>query len=106
MSDSHAHEDHSKQYYRVLAYLTVLTLVEVGVALMMEGDDATIGFGLGVVLLVAMAFVKATLVGRYYMHLAFDPRLLAFLAMSPLIFATIIILVGISDNVTWPSIPS
>ncbi len=33
-------------------------------------------------------------------------RVLAFLAMLPLIFATIIIAVGVSDNVAWPPIPS
>lgn len=102
MSDPHAHEDHTKQYYKVLAYLTALTILEIGAALMMQGDNPTIGFGLGVILLVAMAGVKAALVARYYMHLAFDPRLLAFMALSPLIFGTIIVLAGWSDNAPWP----
>lgn len=49
------------------------------------------------VILVALAMTKASLVAMYYMHLKFETRLLVLIALSPLVFATILTLALMPD---------
>lgn len=63
-----------------------------------------LGFALGVVVLVALAFFKAVLVARSFMHLKYDPRPLSVIAMIPLLLASFIIMVGVFDGIKGPNI--
>ena len=83
MSEGHA-ESHLPTYKKVITALTVMTIVEFGISF---GMQAGFPFTFGVLLLIGLAFWKATLVARFFMHVKYDPGILAFLAILPLILA-------------------
>lgn len=104
MDDAHAAptaENHVSTYNKIIVTLAVLTAVEFGLAFGMkphqDGAEPVIGFALGVVLLLALAGWKATLVGKVFMHLRYDPRLLGWLAVSPVILGTPLVIIGLYD---------
>jgi cytochrome c oxidase subunit 4 len=70
-----------RPYIPVFAVLGILTLIEIQIP----------GFPLPkaeqVFLLVSLAVGKASLVALYYMHLRYEPRLLALVPVVPLILA-------------------
>lgn len=91
MSEAHA-ESHLPIYKRVILTLAVLTAVEFGISF---GMHSFIPFVLGVILLIGLALWKAVLVARFFMHVKYDPSILAFLAVLPVILgAPIVFLVG------------
>ncbi len=97
-----AHEgSHVGEYVKTGVSLAVLTVVEFGLAYLIQ--HGTIGMMTGIVLLVGLAFVKAYLVGRFFMHLKYDPRILAFLAVIPVILATPLILIAGFDFCRGPA---
>ena len=103
MNDEHAaHEDHMPVYWRTIVTLTVLTAVEFGVAIFgMQTGDAAVRprlWVLGVVVLVALAAWKAVLVARFFMHLRYDPKILALIAATPVVLATPLVLFCIWDG--------
>ncbi len=70
----------------IFGALAVLTLVEVGITKIGLPTAAMI------ILLIALALVKAGLVAVYFMHLKYDARFLKVIAYSPLAVAGILIL--------------
>jgi caa(3)-type oxidase subunit IV len=100
--DVHELDHHLKDYKKIIVTLAVATAVEFGLAYLMSHHH--LGFGLGVVLLVALAFFKAILVAKFFMHLRYDPRPLAFIAVTPLVLATPLVLIGCFDAIKGPSI--
>lgn len=78
---AHAHDHHpsAKPYVLTLAALLVLTVVTVGAAY--------IDFGpLSVIIAIAIATVKASLVALFFMHLRHDSPVNAMIFVSSLIF--------------------
>jgi caa(3)-type oxidase subunit IV len=100
--DVHELDHHLKDYWRIIITLTVLTMIEFGISGLMAGHH--LGFKLGIVVLVALAFVKATLVAKFFMHLRYDPKPLAIFAMIPLILASPILIICCFDVIKGPSI--
>ena len=99
MSEAHA-ESHLPTYKKVILTLTAATVVEFGVSF---GMHAWIPFVLGLLLLVGIAFYKAVLVARFFMHIKYDPSVLAFLCVLPLFLGTPIILLAGYDLVHGPN---
>ncbi len=92
MHENDAHENgaaaldaHLRSYKKIIVTLAVLTGVEFGLAYLMGHG---LGFAAGVILLVGVAAWKAVLVARFFMHLRYDPRVLALIALTPVILAT------------------
>jgi cytochrome c oxidase subunit 4 len=79
-------------YVAVWAVLAVLTVVEVGVA-MLSG----IPRHLLVLALLGLAIWKAVLVAMYFMHLKFEPRRLLFIVLAPLPLAVILVTVILQE---------
>lgn len=72
-------------YVGVFIALAVLTAIEVGVTYM------PIWRLMLVLVLLALAFGKASLVALYFMHLKFDNRLLAAIFITPLLLGSVLI---------------
>jgi caa(3)-type oxidase subunit IV len=83
-------ESHRKEYIVIFAWLTVLTVVEVGVVYI-----PGISMGLLISALIGLALVKASLVGLYYMHLKTETNVLrlgvAIPMAIPLFYALVLI---------------
>jgi cytochrome c oxidase subunit 4 len=75
----------------VFWWLLLLTILEIAVIYMPIIRIAVI------VLLVAMAISKATLVALYFMHLKFEKRTLAIIALSPFVLCVFLILMLTPD---------
>ena len=80
------HTSHTKTYMVIFGALAALTLIEIGIT--------QIGLSKApmIVLLIALALVKAGLVAVYFMHLKYDAAFLKVIAYSPLAVASILIL--------------
>lgn len=90
MSDALAveHEHEHPNYMVVFWWLLGMTIVEVAIA-----QIPGISYNVLVVTLVALAFVKASLVALYFMHLRYDNKVLMIIAVVP------VILVGIAISI-------
>src|SRR2546422_9824487 len=89
MATAHKHPN----YMAIFWYLAILTVVELAVIFMPLGK-VTIG-----VLLCALALGKATLVAMYFIHLRFETRKLGLVSVTPLVIATLLVFVLLSDGV-------
>src|SRR5258708_17873120 len=78
-------ESHSKTYLNVLAALAVGTALTVGASYVHLGHWGNIILGL------AIATVKASLVVMFFMHLKYEQRWLATLVLFPVLLVMIII---------------
>src|SRR5258706_12233534 len=78
-------------YMNIFWILLVLTIVELGVVFLPFGK-----FTNGT-MLCALALVKAAIVAMYFMHLRFELRTLALIAVTPLVIATRLIFVLMPD---------
>jgi caa(3)-type oxidase subunit IV len=74
-------------YYFIWFLLFVLTMVEVGVAYV-----SALPRNLLILILLALALWKATLVAMYYMHLRYERLRLILLATAPIPLAVILVL--------------
>lgn len=87
--DPHTHEDtapkHHPNYVLIAAWLAIVTLLEVGVAVV------KIPLLPVVPVLIIMAVFKASLVVLYFMHLRFDSRLFVIIFLVPLFFGVMFI---------------
>ena len=92
MADGHA----SPNYWLIWFYLFILTVAEIAVVF------APVAKLLIVIALVSLALVKATLVAAYFMHLRFEGRTLAFIALTPLFLGALLILILIPDHSAVP----
>ncbi len=95
MAESHA-EHHGPSYMAIFWYLAVLTVVEIGVIFLPIGKLA-IG-----VLLVSLASAKAALVALYFMHLRFETKTLGYIALTPVVIGTLLVLVLLPDSLYMP----
>lgn len=93
---SHAHaataEHKHPNYMNIFWALTVLTVVEL-VVVFLPFTKMTNG-----TLLCALALAKAILVAMYFMHLRFEVRTLALIAITPLLIATLLVFVLLPDG--------
>ena len=79
-------------YMAIFWLLAILTVVEIGVIFLPFGK-MTNG-----TLLCALALGKAALVAMYFMHLKFEARTLGFVALTPLVIATLLVFVLLPDG--------
>ena len=100
--DVHELDHHLTSYKKIIAALTVLTAIEFGISHLMAIH--TLGLVAGIVILVALAFVKAWLVAKFFMHLKYDPRILSLLCLTPLILATPLNVICCFDAIKGPAI--
>ena len=82
---------HETNYMAVFWWLLALTVIEVAV-IYLPIAKMTIA-----VMLVTMAVTKAALVAIYFMHLKFEKRTLALVALSPFVLCVFLILMLTPD---------
>lgn len=87
-STEHKHPN----YIAVWAVLFVLTVVEVGVAMLSH-----IPRHLLILALLGLAIWKAVLVAMYFMHLKFEPRRLLIVVLAPLPLAVILVVIVMQE---------
>ena len=88
-------EEHpTPNYMTIFWWLLVLTIIEIGWALMPHGSKFALASGL-----VVAAVIKAILVALYFMHLKFERKTLGILFASTLILGAILVSVGIGELV-------
>ena len=99
------YHNHMNIYWRVIITLTVLTAVEFAISFAIDGKAQTQAtlFMIGVLGLIGLAAWKAVLVGRFFMHLKYDPGILSFLAVIPVILGTPLVLFCIYDGINGPA---
>jgi cytochrome c oxidase subunit 4 len=91
---AHGHgagEQKHPNYMNIFWVLLVLTIVELAVVFLPFGK-----FTNGT-LLCSLALVKAAVVAMYFMHLRFELRTLAMIAITPLVIATLLLFVLMPD---------
>ncbi len=88
MSGTHAQPN----YTQVIIVLTILTVVEVGVAL------APLPKFLMGLMLVILALFKAAMVAAFFMHLKFERRTLAIIAVTPLVLCGLLMFALLPDS--------
>jgi cytochrome c oxidase subunit 4 len=94
MADTHA--KHGPSYMAIFWYLAVLTVVEIAVIFM---PIAKLAIG---VMLVALACAKAALVALYFMHLRLETKTLGYIALTPVLIGTLLVLVLLPDSLHAP----
>src|SRR5213078_3885214 len=87
-AESHKHPN----YMAIFWILAVLTVVEIAVVFLPFGKIVN-----GTMLCV-LAVTKAALVAAYFMHLKFETRTLALIAVTPLTIATLLVFVILPDG--------
>ncbi|MBI3456338.1 MAG: cytochrome C oxidase subunit IV family protein [Candidatus Rokubacteria bacterium] len=85
-----AHKD--PNYMAIFWWLAVLTVIEITV-IFLGLPKLIVG-----TLLVALATSKAALVAMYFMHLRFERRTLAYIALTPLVIGTLLLMVILPDH--------
>lgn len=100
--DFHELDHHLGSYKKIITVLAVLTAFEFGLSYLMA--EHHLGFLAGVLLLVALAFVKAWLVAKFFMHLRYDPSILGMIAVMPLVLATPLNVICCFDAIKGPAI--
>jgi caa(3)-type oxidase subunit IV len=101
-ADVHELDHHLHDYKKIIVTLAAATGVEFGISYMM--GEHHLGFTAGVLILVAIAFYKAILVAKFFMHIRYDPKPLAILCVMPLVLATPLLIIGCFDAIKGPSI--
>src|SRR5229473_1706413 len=90
----HPVEHDEPNYIAIFIYLAVLTGVELLVYAVGLPQVAKVG------LLIALAFAKAVLVAMYFMHLAIERRVLAVIAITPIVLVTFLCFMLLPDLTT------
>ena len=92
------HESHDKLYYWIFAWLTLWTLLELGWASWFVDKSVVLIIGLS-----AMAAIKASLVGLYYMHLKWETKPIWLIILFPIVLCIIMVSGLLPDAVGyWP----
>jgi cytochrome c oxidase subunit 4 len=86
---------HRKTYFKIFVVLTVLTAIEVGLAV------SHLNRFVMITLLCALAIVKAALVAMFFMHLRFERKTLALVVLTPIVLAGILIIGLMPDSQSW-----
>ncbi len=92
MAAAHEHPN----YIGVFWWLLALTIIEVGVIFL------PIAKLLIAILLVGLALTKAALVAMYFMHLKFERRTLAVVAITPLLLCVLLVFALLPDHSATP----
>ncbi len=92
MTATHRHVN----YFGVFWWLLALTILEVGVIFL------PIAKLLIAILLVGLALAKAALVAMYFMHLKFERRTLALVAITPLLLCVLLVFALLPDHSATP----
>ncbi len=90
------HVESHTPYLRVFGALLVFTLLEYGYASFFH-----LGFLPLVAGLLAMAFIKAAMVGWYFMHLKFEGRWI-YLMLIPVCLLAMVIVAGLVPDIAFP----
>jgi caa(3)-type oxidase subunit IV len=101
-TDVHVLDHHLGDYKKIITVLTVMTAIEFAISYLMA--EHHIGLAPGIVVLVALAFVKAALVAKFFMHLRYDPKPLTIFIVIPLVLASPILMICCFDAIKGPSI--
>lgn len=86
------HESHDGAYWRLFIALAVFTGIELAIPAVLSEPR-----WLMIVLLMAVACAKAAGVLFYYMHVKFEKNLVALIAIGPLLFVGILIMLIKAD---------
>jgi cytochrome c oxidase subunit 4 len=99
MSEEHA----AHPYYKVLAWLTFFTILEIMWSIWFHEHPS--GRGLLIAGLSLMAAIKAALVGLYYMHLKYEGKVLWFVIAFPLVLVVVMVAGLLPDAFHyWPAV--
>jgi cytochrome c oxidase subunit IV len=77
-------------------YLAILTVVEIAVIFMPIAKTAI------AVMLVSLATAKAAMVALYFMHLRLEVKTLGYIALTPVLIGTLLVLVLLPDSLRAP----
>jgi len=77
-------------------YLAILTVVEIAVIFL---PIAKMAIG---VMLVSLATAKAAMVALYFMHLRLEVKTLGYIALTPVLIGTLLVLVLLPDSLHAP----
>jgi cytochrome c oxidase subunit 4 len=95
--EPHGHSEpmphHPVPYGKVFVALFVLTLITVGIGIYYRAPHEVIN----VLLALAVALVKGSLVAMYFMHLKFEGKLIYLIFISPLILCVILVCALLPD---------
>src|SRR5436305_172849 len=95
--EPHGHSEllphHAMPYYWIFGLLMVLTVVTVIVGVFLRFENELFN----VCLALLIAFVKATFVARFFMHLKFEGKLIRLILIGPLTLCVIMICALIPD---------
>jgi len=94
MADSHA--KHGPSYMTIFWYLAILTVVEIAVIFLPISRIAI------AVMLVSLASAKAAMVALYFMHLRLEVKTLGYIALTPVLIGTLLVLVLLPDTQSAP----
>ena len=94
MADSHA--KHGPSYMAIFWYLAILTVVEIAVIFLPIAKMAI------AVMLVSLATAKAAMVALYFMHLRLEVKTLGYIALTPVLIGTLLVLVLLPDSLHAP----
>jgi caa(3)-type oxidase subunit IV len=97
MSEHAPHQDHSKHYIRIWVVLLVLLLVSLVPAILAQQLHLNIT-AIVVVTAFAVAFAKAYLVIKHFMHLTVEKKYVGFLLLTMLAFMLVFV-GGVSPDV-------
>jgi len=100
LSQTH-HHGGPKLYAGVLAALLVLTAITVTASYIDFGSPA-----INVVIALAIASIKASLVALYFMHLRYDKPLLSVIFVGGLFFLGLLLMLTMIDAGSRDSVPS
>jgi len=92
----HVHENHDKLYYWIFGWLTFWTLLELGWADWFHHSSTVLILGLS-----AMAAVKASLVGLYYMHLKWETKPIWIVIIFPIVLCIVMVIGLLPDAVGY-----
>jgi len=94
MADSHA--KHGPSYMTIFWYLAILTVVEIAVIFLPIAKMAI------AVMLISLATAKAAMVALYFMHLRLEVKTLGYIALTPVVIGTLLVLVLLPDSLRAP----
>ncbi len=94
-ADHAAHEHHGPSLLLLFGIFLVLMLLTVATVGVTRYD---FGYEMNLVVALVIAFVKATLVGIYFMHLRWDPPIFAYVLVASLLFVTLFIIFSLLDT--------
>jgi caa(3)-type oxidase subunit IV len=91
---AHHHKPDRKGYVRIWVYLFALTILEVGVAYLVD----SVGKTAVVTALVGLALAKATCVALYYMHLSHESKFMRYTVAFPMVFPALYAFILIAEG--------